>query len=185
MGARGLTGRLLVAAPNLGDPNFHRTVVLVLDHSEEGALGLVLNRPSATALAEPLPDWHDRAAPPAVVFVGGPVRPESAICIARSDAVGGSDGWQPLFARLGTLDLGRPPAEVGVVIDRLRVFAGYAGWGSEQLEGEIAAGAWWVVDADPDDALDAEPRQLWRTVLRRQRGALAAIANFPADLTVN
>jgi putative transcriptional regulator len=185
MAARQLTGRLLVAAPTLRDPNFSRTVVLVLEHSPEGALGLVLNRPSETSLDEPLPQWHDRAAPPAVVFVGGPVRPESAICIARSNADGGSDGWQPLFDRLGTLDLGRRPGDVGVVIDRLRVFAGYAGWGPGQVEGEISAGAWWVVEAGPGDALAPAPRSLWRDVLRRQPGVLGAVANFPADLAVN
>jgi putative transcriptional regulator len=180
-----LAGRLLVATPSLRDPNFLRTVVLVLEHSPEGALGLVVNRPTETAVDEPLPEWGDHAAPPAVLFVGGPVQPEAAICIARSDAVAGSAGWQPLFDRLGTLDLGCRPADVGAPIDRLRVFAGYAGWGAGQLDGEIAAGAWWVVDAHPGDVLSPSPRSLWREVLHRQPGVLGAIANFPADLSTN
>jgi putative transcriptional regulator len=183
MGADVLTGRLLVAAPALRDPNFDRTVVLLLDHNDEGAVGLVLNRPSATAVDDALPQWGDRATEPSVVFVGGPVSPTSAICLAGA-TVPARDGWQPLFGSLGTLDLARDPDEVAD-IDWLRVFAGYAGWGAGQLEGEIAEGAWFVVDVQPGDAVCVQPGTLWRDVLRRQPGALAAVANFPADLAVN
>lgn len=179
-------GSLLVASPTLRDPNFARAVVLLLDHGEEGAVGVVLNRPSHMAVGEPLPQWRDRAAEPAVVFVGGPVARGSAICLARSDGDERSEGWQPLFDRLGTLDLGRGgPGDVGVAIDRLRVFAGYAGWASGQLEAEIAAGGWFVVGASPADVLGPEPEGLWRAVLRRQGGLLAAVASFPAELSVN
>jgi len=181
-----LTGRLLIAAPMLQDPNFVRTVVLLLDHSAGGALGLVLNRPTETAVDEPLPEWGGRAAEPPVVFVGGPVGLTSAICLARSvPDVLEADGWQPLFGRLGTLDVARTPDEVSVPIEGLRLFAGYAGWGAGQLEAEIEAGAWFVVDAEPDDAFDADPVRLWRRALARQPGALSAVANFPADLSVN
>jgi len=180
-----LTGRLLVASPVMRDPNFDRTVVLLLDHGDEGALGLVLNRPSDTAVDDPLPQWGGRAADPPVVFVGGPVAKASAICLARSSDGDGSEGWQPLFGQLGTLDLALDPGDVGVPIDRLRVFAGYAGWGAGQLEGEIAAGAWFVVGAEAEDALSSDPAGLWRRILRRQRGVLASVANFPADLAVN
>ena len=182
----GLTGRLLVAAPMLRDPNFVRTVVLILDHSAQGALGLVLNRPTATAVDEPLPHWGDRAAEPSVVFAGGPVGVTSAICLARAVPDGlEADGWQPLFGRLGTLDVARDPDELTLPIEGLRLFAGYAGWGAGQVEGEIEAGAWFVVDAEPDDAFDADPVQLRRRILARQDGVLSALANFPADLSVN
>jgi putative transcriptional regulator len=184
MDADALTGRLLVAAPSLRDPNFERTVVLMLDYSSDGAVGVVLNRPSATAVGDALPAWAYRAAEPHVVFVGGPVSPTSAICLAGS-SVSGREGWQPLFGTVGTLDLARDPDEVAVDVAWLRVFAGYAGWGAGQLEGEIAEGAWYVVDAEPLDAVCAHPSTLWRTVLRRQPGPLAAVANFPADLIVN
>ncbi len=180
-----LAGRLLVATPSLRDPNFERTVVLLLDHGPDGALGLVLNRPSGTAVGDPLPQWGARAAEPAVVFVGGPVQPDSAIGLARSERAEAASGWQPLFDRLGTLDLGRAPGEIDAAIDALRVFAGYSGWGSGQLETEIEAGAWFVVDAAPGDALGAEPLGLWRRVLKRQKGLVSAIANFPPDLSVN
>ncbi|MHB8464188.1 MAG: YqgE/AlgH family protein [Acidimicrobiales bacterium] len=177
-------GRLLVAAPVLRDGNFDRSVVLVLDHSAEGALGVILNRPSTTNLRDALPQWGDRAAEPSVVFVGGPVNPSAAICIAGSDATS-TEGWQRLFGRIGTLDLGRDPADLAISVDWLRVFAGYAGWSAGQLDDEIAAGAWWVVDAEPTDVLSPEPARLWRDVLRRQRGPLAAVADVPADPSVN
>lgn len=177
------TGRLLVATPSLHDPNFERTVILLLEHGE-GALGVVLNRPSDTSIAEPLPMWRTQAAEPSVVFVGGPVG-EAAICLAHSPRSGAGDGWQQLFGGLGTLDVALPPDEIGVPIDGLRVFAGYAGWGAGQLESEIDAGAWFVVDAEPGDAFSADPAGMWRRVLRRQRGILSTVANFPSDLSVN
>jgi putative transcriptional regulator len=167
MGAQELAGRLLVATPNLLDPNFRRTVVLILDHHPDGAMGLVLNRPSETAVGDPLPQWREHAVEPAVVFAPR------------------SEGWQPLFDRLGTVDLARSPGELGVDIDAVRVFAGYAGWGANQLEGEIEAGAWYVLDAGPGDVMCAEPTGLWRSVLRRQPGLLSAVASYPADLSEN
>jgi len=183
MPASRLAGRLLVATPMLRDPNFDRTVVLLLDHNDGGALGVVLNRPSPLAVAEPLPQWVDLAADPPVVFVGGPVSPGSAICLARAE--GDGEGWQPLFAGLGTLDLSRTPDELGAEIARLRVFAGYAGWGGGQLEGEIEAGAWVVTTAGPGDALSEQPDVLWRQVLHRQGGVVSALSSYPKDLTDN
>jgi len=185
MGAQELAGRLLVATPNLLDPNFRRTVVLVLDHHADGAMGLVLNRPSETAVADPLPEWGQHAVEPAVVFVGGPVRQEAAICLAHSAGAQGSDGWQPLFDRLGTVDLARAPRELGVEIDAVRVFAGYAGWGANQLEAEVDAGAWYVLNAAPGDVMCPDPTGLWRSVLRRQPGLLSAVSSYPADLSEN
>jgi putative transcriptional regulator len=184
-----LTGRLLVATPALQSPEFDRTVVLLLEHGEHGALGVVLNRPSELEVSEPLPQWEAFAADPAVVFVGGPVAPSAAICLARATAHADGapqevDTWKPLFGGLGTLDLQGRPDDVPV-LDRLRVFAGYAGWGPDQLEGEIEEGAWFVIDARPDDALSAEPTDLWRTVLRRQGGDFALVAMYPPDPTLN
>lgn len=183
MTSRMLAGRLLVATPILGDPNFDRTVVLLLEHSEDGAVGLVLNRPSETDVAEPLPEWHGVAGAPSVIFVGGPVAQSAVIGLAR----GGDDaasGWRPLGGGLGIVDLGDPPP-AGTPIEGLRLFAGYAGWSADQLEAEIDARAWWVVDAAPSDALGPDPERLWSTVLRRQRGRLAMHAWFPADPDAN
>ena len=172
-----------MAAPSLDDPNFSRTVILMLEHGDEGALGLVLNRPSELDLDVPLPGWAAPAASPAVVFVGGPVAPGAALCLARFRA--GSEGGLPLLDRVGTMDLNGDPDEVVAEVEQLRVFAGYAGWGPGQLEAEILTGSWLVVDAADDDALSPDPERLWHAVLRRQKGRLALLANFPLDPAAN
>jgi putative transcriptional regulator len=180
-----LRGKLLVAAPGLLDPNFFRTVVLLVEHNDEGAAGVVLNRPSETGLSDgPLSDWAVLAADPALVFVGGPVQPTAAVCLARAGPDGSPDGWQQIIGPLGVIDMGRELSDVRA-LDRVRVFAGYAGWGPGQLEREIEEGAWYVLDADPNDALSSEPGGLWRFVLRRQGGKLSLVANFPADPNMN
>jgi putative transcriptional regulator len=178
-------GKLLVATPVIGDPNFERTVVLLLEHGEEGAFGLVLNRPTELDLLDPLPQWYSFAAAPCVVFVGGPVEQERAIALAR--AVGGREvtGWHAVLGSVGTLDLNRRPDEIGPGLGELRVFAGYAGWGASQLEGEIESGAWFVVDARPEDVLCQDPMILWSEVLKRQNGPMALFAQYPTDPALN
>ena len=179
-----LRGRLLVATPPLVDPNFDRSVVLLLEHGEDGALGIVLNRPSDTALVTVLPEWHEHATAPGVVFSGGPVAPEAVIALAR----GGRDdteGWMPVLGEVGTVDVGRDPADLGRRLDALRVFVGYSGWSPGQLEVELEQDAWFVVSAEPDDPFSARPDQLWREVLRRQRGRVAMFANYPEDPETN
>lgn len=178
-------GRLLVATPALGDPNFDRTVVLVLQHGPDGAVGVVLNRPGPVPVGRAFPAWGRFAGEPAVAFSGGPVAPTAAIGLARTDADDERDGWAPLVGRLGTVDLARPPDELPVTVEALRVFTGYAGWGGGQLESEIEAGAWFVVAARPEDAFSRDPSRLWRGVLARQRGRLALFAHAPPDPTVN
>jgi putative transcriptional regulator len=179
-----LKGRLLVATPNLEDPNFERTVVLVLEHGDEGALGVVLNRPSDLDLAEPLPERARAAAHPPVVVIGGPMSPSAAVCLARAGTPG-AEGWEPLLGPVGTLDLDSDPDEAIPRLDEIRVFAGYAGWGPGQLEAEIAAGGWFVVDAEAGDPLSPAPENLWASVLRRQRGTLALFAAYPPDPSLN
>lgn len=178
-------GKLLVATPALDDPNFFRTVVLIVEHSADGAAGVVLNRPSGSQLEGPLVEWASAAAEPAVVFVGGPVQQDAAVCLGAAAPGGEPPGFKPFLGRLGTLDLTLGPDDVVPHIDRLRVFAGYAGWGGGQLEDEIDEGAWFVLDADPEDALSASPDRLWRFVLRRQGGDLALVSNFPDDPSLN
>lgn len=181
------------------DENFFRTVVLVVEHTDDGAVGVVLNRPSQTLISEgPLGELDPIAADPPLVFVGGPVAPDSAICLARRRGPleapdeapdeapeEAADPWQPVVQGLGVLDLSAGDLRLVAGLDRVRVFAGYAGWGSGQLEAEIAEGAWYVLDADPDDALSGQPGGLWRSVLSRQGGKLAMVANFPADPNMN
>jgi putative transcriptional regulator len=178
-------GRLLVATPELVDPNFARTVVLVLEHNREGALGVILNRPTDRLLPVALPAWGDLGAPPAVVFVGGPVQPDAAIGLARRADQGDADGFAPLFGGLGTVDLERDPVDVLPVIDLVRVYVGYSGWGPGQLDGELAAKGWFVVDLAPDDPWTSRPDDLWRAVLRRQPGSLRLVAGFPDDPSLN
>ena len=180
-----MSGRLLVATPLLGDPNFDRTVVLLLEHGDEGALGVVLNRPSEVELAGPLPEWGRLAAPPSVVFVGGPVSQGAVIALARVESERDTDAWSRVLPRVGVLDLNRDVDSVDVSVEEVRVFTGYAGWGPGQLEGEIDEAAWFVVDAQPADAMAADPTTLWRDVLRRQHGPLRKFAHYPPDPSVN
>ena len=178
-------GCLLVALPTLTDPNFERTVVLVLAHDAgEGSLGVVLNRPTDTEVADPLPRWAPLAARPGVVFLGGPVGATAAIGVARGTGRAGT-GWAPVAGHLGTVDLGLDPDQLAGPVDAVRVFSGYAGWGPGQLESEIDQGAWLVVDGAPDDVLCADPARLWRLILRRQGGRTAWLANWPLDAHTN
>jgi len=174
-----------VATPDLEDPNFFRTVVLVLEHNLEGALGVVLNRPSAADVSELLPDWAVVAVDPPVVFLGGPVQPESAIGLGRRGDERDGDGFASLFGDVGTVDLERTPEDVIPQIDTVRVFAGYAGWGPGQLDGEVASNGWFVVASEAGDPWTREPGELWRQVLRRQRGSSRLFADFPADPSLN
>lgn len=175
-----LRGRLLVATPGLVDLNFAHTVVLLLEHSEEeGALGVVLNRPSPVTLAEAIPDWASVASHPPVVFIGGPVQRQAIVALARG--VLDPDAFQPVLDTVGVVDLGRDPDTVGVVED-LRVFSGYAGWAPGQLEQELELGGWWVVDSHPDDPFDADPERLWGRAVRRQGGVYR---HFPDDVRAN
>jgi putative transcriptional regulator len=172
--------RLLVSVPTLDDPNFFRSVVFVIEHTSEGAVGLVLNQPTDARLVDALPDWAELAAAPAVAFVGGPVQQHDAVIgLARVARVEESDAWQPLLGRVGTIDLGRSPSDVRGDVEAVRVFAGYSGWGPGQLDRELDHGGWFVVDAWPDDLLTPDPAGLWRSVLRRQGGDLAVSANYP------
>ena len=182
-----LTGRLLVATPKLEDPNFARSVVLLLDHDDDGALGVIISRPTTVPVADVLPAWSDLVSGPDVLFSGGPVATDSALAIAvladRDDDV--PVGWRPLYPGAGLVDLDAPPELLSGMLTGMRVFAGYAGWGAGQLEGEIAEGAWYVVPAEPEDLLDPDAESLWRRVLRRQRGELAFVHTCPLDPTLN
>jgi putative transcriptional regulator len=178
-------GRLVVANPLLPDPNFDRTVVMLLACGAEGALGLVLNRPSDTGLATPLPGWEQLAAAPPVVFVGGPVQHQAVICLARAPAHAGPsvppDAWNAVLPEVGTLDLDLDPEGLQPAFSQVRIFAGYAGWIPGQLESEIRAGAWWILESVADDAFSDQPETLWQRVLRRQGGSLALVASYPDD----
>lgn len=191
MGSDPKAGRLLVATPLLADPNFRRTVVLIVEHEiAEGTLGIVLNRPSPIEVGQVLEQWTELATDPSVVFKGGPVAPNSALALALIPGKDEPVGWRaldgaPALARLGLLDLDAPPRLLAPAIQSLRVYAGYAGWSPGQLDAEIDEGAWYVIAAEPGDVFAADPERLWRDVLRRQEGDLAFLATYPDDPGLN
>ena len=175
-----------MASPALGDENFHRTVVLVLEHGAEGAVGVVLNRPSHTQLEQIAAPLAPLAAPPGLVHVGGPVAPSAAICLGRMREGAEGPGASHLFGRVASVDLDVPAEQLGELVDELRLFAGYAGWDAGQLEAELEEGAWFPVKRSDRDALSPEPTGLWHDVLRRQRRqSLAMLATYPDDLSTN
>ncbi|HTW21530.1 MAG TPA: YqgE/AlgH family protein [Mycobacteriales bacterium] len=180
-----LKGKLLVAAPTMLEPTFARTVISVLEHGDDGALGVVINRPGAASLTEVVPPVAEIASRPAVLFAGGPVEPQAAIALGFVTDHTSAQWWRPVVPPIVTVDLDVDPEILAGSLRELRVFAGYAGWSSGQLEGEIAAGAWYVVDGLPLDAFDAAPGRLWSAVLRRQPWPLSAVASCPLDPTMN
>ena len=183
-----LPGRLLVAAPVLTEPTFSRTVVLLLDHDEEGSLGLVLNRPSRVPIGAVLPQWDGRTTASDVLFTGGPVAEDSALALGLLPGpVDGPEpeGFRRVAGPFGLVDLDHDPAEATAPLDALRIYAGYSGWNPGQLEEELSEGAWYVVDGGPDDVFSPAPDDLWRRVLRRQRSDLAFVATPSRDPSLN
>ncbi|GAB2617141.1 YqgE/AlgH family protein [Streptomyces capparidis] len=183
-----LTGRLLVATPALADPNFDRTVVLLLDHDDEGSLGVVLNRPTPVDVEDVLQPWAELAGRPQVVFQGGPVSLDSALALGVVPGEGRQSdplGWRRVHGAIGLVDLEAPPELLAAELGALRIFAGYAGWAPGQLEEELVDGAWYVVESEPGDVFSPDPERLWRSVLRRQRSELAMVATYPDDPSLN
>ncbi len=176
-----LQGKLLVSSPALVDPNFRKTVVLVAHHDDEGAIGLVLSRPSSVPASDAVPALNGLPGAAGPVFVGGPVQPEAFMAVAEFVDV--ADAAAPIFG-----DVGFMPAEAepeGLSVRRVRLFAGYAGWGSGQLEAELEEPSWIVVDAEGDDPFADDPDELWRTVLHRKGGPFSLMETMPFDPGLN
>lgn len=179
-------GVLLVATPALLDPNFAETVILLLDVDENGALGVVLNRPSPVPVADVLADWADVVTEPGLLFQGGPVSTDGALAVALlRRAADVPVGFREVSGQLGLVDLDTPVELIEGSIDGLRIFAGYAGWGAEQLDGEIEEGSWYVVPALAPDVFRNGSSNLWRDVMRRQPGELAWHSTRPVDPELN
>jgi putative transcriptional regulator len=181
-------GSALVAAPGLLDPNFRRTVVLVIDHGAMGTLGVVLNRPSDVAVRDVLPLWGPLATVPRALYVGGPVHQRAALCVAALPAGVDAErtaGMIKVRGSLALVDLDADPDLMAPHVRGLRVFAGYAGWGQGQLADEINRGDWLVVPALPDDVLAPPDTDLWSRILRRQGMPLALLATYPDDPVLN
>jgi putative transcriptional regulator len=179
-GVDSLQGQLLVSSPALVDPNFRRTVVLVGHHDEEGALGVVLSRPSSIRAADAVPELAEIAGDE-VVYNGGPVEPSSYLVLAEFEDV--DDAAAIVTGTVGFVAIGTAPEELAV--RRLRVFVGYSGWGPGQLEDELGESSWIVVPAEPDDAFVPDPDELWRDVLARKGSDYALIATMPFNPRLN
>jgi putative transcriptional regulator len=177
-----IRGSLLVASPGLLDPNFRRTVVLVTEHTEEGAAGLVLNRPSPVAVTSAVPQLEPVVDDDDPVWVGGPVQPEAVLVLG--EFLDPDEAAVPLFGSLGFPSL-EEPEDIVPATTRRRVFAGHAGWGAGQLEAELADEDWILEPALPDDAFTEEPGELWGDVLRRKGGVYELVARMPEDPRVN
>jgi len=176
-----LQGQLLISSPALVDPNFRRTVVLITHHDEDGAMGLVLTRPSEVLVADAVPELADLPGAGGVVHVGGPVQPEAIMALAEFD-----DPDDAVAAVVGSVGFVSAEAAVEELsIRRIRVFAGYSGWGAGQLEAELDEPSWIVADAEPGDPFADDPDELWRTVLHRKGGRFALIAAMPFDPRLN
>jgi putative transcriptional regulator len=178
-----LRGKLLIASPALADPNFDRTVVLVTEHTDAGAMGLVLNRPSETTVADAVPMLLDVVDGGEAVHVGGPVEPAAVVVLAEFDDP--SEAAALVQDDLGFLPGDGDPGLFTASTRRVRVFAGYSGWSPGQLEAEVEAEAWIVADSETDDVFAVEANDLWSVVLRRQGGELAVLALMPPDPSVN
>jgi putative transcriptional regulator len=176
-------GQLLIAGPALLDPNFWRTVVLVVEHSDEGALGVVLNRPSETTVVDAVSQLGELVDPDDPVFIGGPVQPSSVIVLAEFEDP--SDAALIAFDDVGVLGTDPSMESLGTGVRRARAFVGHAGWGAGQLDGELERGDWIVETARREDAFAADPKELWATVLTRKGGSYALVARMPPDPSVN
>lgn len=176
-------GQLLIAGPSLLDPNFWRTVVLVVEHTGEGALGLVLNRPSETVVSEAVPQLEELVDPGEQLYIGGPVQPSSVIVLAEFEDPG--DAALLAFGDVGVLGTGGSPEEPVAGVKAGRAFVGHAGWGPEQLDSELERGDWILEPARVADAFTATPADLWAEVLTRKGGSYALVARMPPDPSLN
>ena len=177
-----IEGQLLIAGGGLFDPNFRQTVVLVVEHGPEGALGVVLNRPSALTVEAAAPALAEITAPDERLYVGGPVQPQAAVILAQFAHPDLAS--QLVFDSVGVIgDEGDELRAPGLV--RKRIFAGYAGWGAGQLDAELESGDWILEAPHADDVFTAGPEDLWSGVLKRKGSQYALLAHMPFDPSTN
>jgi putative transcriptional regulator len=178
-----LRGRLLIAGPTLLDPNFARSVVLIAEHGDQGAMGVILNRPATVAATDAVPDLAALVDPSEPVYVGGPVQQQSVIVLA--DFEDESFAGQMILGSIGFVTAGVEFDELAAAVRRVRIFAGCAGWAPGQLEAEIERDDWIVGDAEEGDFFGDEVEELWSGVLMRMGGNYALLATMPVDPSVN
>jgi len=178
-----LKGQLLLAAPRLRDPNFVRTVVLIGAHSDDGAMGVVLNRPSSVTVAEAVPQLEAAVGGEEPVYVGGPVQPTSIVVLAEFREH--SEAGLLVLESIGFPSADSDLEELSGTTARGPVFGGYAGWSAQQLENELEGGDWIPHEAAPEDVFTEMPAELWSTILTRMGGSYALIARMPLDPSLN
>lgn len=175
-----LAPSLLLSMPQLVDPNFNRTVVLLCKHSDEGAFGLVVNRPLVTSgrivvnLDPPVTPEHDLQ-----VWIGGPVEPQRSWMLVGGDADEAQDELKGVRISDG-LYLSTSPDLLRRLLEpspppRARLMIGYSGWGAGQLEAELQASAWLISDVDRDLIFNTPPEQMWEAAIRRLGADPAAL----------
>ena len=178
-----LRGKLLVASPALLDPNFERTVVLIAEHGDEGAMGIVLNRASEIDVADAAPSLAELVGPGERVHAGGPVQPTAVMIVAEFEDP--EAAATIVLGRIGFVDAEADFDTLGGDVSRVRVFAGMAGWGAGQLEAELERDDWIVEPATPEDVFGAHADGLWSAVLERKGGQYALVARMPPDPSLN
>ena len=178
-----LAGQLLIASPQILDPNFHRAVVLITAHTGEGAVGVILNRCSDATVGEAVPQLAAVTDLDEPVFVGGPVNPEGVAVLAEFDDP--EDAGIVVLDDVGFVALEEAIEVRAPDLQRARVFAGVAGWGPEQLEDELERDDWIIEPADLDDIFTEDPEGLWSSVLRRKGGQYELVARMPLDPSLN
>lgn len=178
-----LTGRMLIASPSIFDPNFRQTVLLIARHDEEGAMGVVLNRPTEATIGEAAPQLLGLAESAEPIYYGGPVQPTSLVLLAEFDDP--EDAALPVLGDIGFVAIGTELDKVGELTRRTRAFAGHAGWGPGQLEAELERDDWIVESASHDEVFSERAGELWQRVLGRKGGQFALMARMPFDPSVN
>lgn len=177
-----LRGQILIAGPTLIDPNFRRTVVLICEHTDEGALGVVLNRPTPIEADDAVPELTDVLGAGETLWTGGPVQPSSIVLLAEfaepADALMVTDD-------VGLVLQGTDMESLAFTTRRSRAFLGYAGWGPGQLESELERDDWIVAPADPEEAFAEDSEGMWRRALERMGGRYALLATMPPDPSLN
>jgi putative transcriptional regulator len=182
------SGTLLLANTDLLEPTFRRSVIYIVEHNDGGTLGVVLNRPSETAVYNVLPQWAKLTAKPKTMFIGGPVKRDAALCLATlrvGMTCDGIAGLRHIQGRMVMVDLDTDPDAIAPLVEGVRIFAGYSGWTIGQLEGEIERDDWIVLSALPSDVLVEQRADLWARVLRRQPLPLSLLATHPIDVSRN
>lgn len=186
--ARVRAGTLLLANTDLLEPTFRRSVIYIVEHNDDGTLGVVLNRPSETAVYNVLPQWAKLAAKPKSMFIGGPVKRDSALCLAQLKVgveASAVPGLRHVQGRIAMVDLDADPEVIESAVEGVRIYAGYSGWSVGQLDGEIDRDDWMVLSGLPSDVLVGPRVDLWARVLRRQPLPTALLATHPIDVNRN